>query len=56
MHITLELAAWIITSQQTCDDTLEWLTPQRPKHLSNMFTCLSGKLSCFIISDAPQEL
>jgi len=47
------LIAWIITSRQTCDDLVEWLTPLKTKLLRKN---LKWKPSCFIIDDAPQEL
>ncbi len=45
--------AWIITSHQTCDDLVEWLTFLKTK-LSKKN--LKWKPSCFIVDDAPQEL
>jgi hypothetical protein len=47
------LVAWIITSRQTCDDLVEWLTPLKTKFLRNN---PKWKPSCFIVDDAPQEL
>jgi len=52
-HCTRVLVAWIITSYQTCDDLVEWLTPLKTKLLRKN---LKSKLSCFIVDDAPQEL
>jgi hypothetical protein len=45
--------AWIITSRQTCDDLVEWLTPLKTKLLRKN---PKWKPSCFIIDDVPQEL
>jgi len=45
--------AWIITSCQTCNDLVEWLTPLKTKLLRNK---PKWKPSCFIVDDAPQEL
>ncbi len=46
--------AWIIiTSRQTCDDLVEWLTPLKTKLLKKD---PKWKPSCFIVDDAPQEL
>jgi hypothetical protein len=45
--------AWIITSCQTCDDLVEWLTPLKTKLIRKN---LKWKPSCFIVDDAPQEL
>jgi hypothetical protein len=45
--------AWIITSRQTCNDLVEWLTPLKTKLLRKN---RKWKPSCFIIDDAPQEL
>jgi hypothetical protein len=47
------LVAWIITSRQTCDDLVEWLTPLKTKLLRKN---PKWKPSCFIVDDAPQEL
>jgi hypothetical protein len=52
-HCTRVLVAWIITSYQTWDDLVEWLTPLKTKLLRKN---LKSKLSCFIVDDAPQEL
>jgi hypothetical protein len=52
-HCTKVPVAWIITSYQTCDDLVEWLTPLKKKLLRNN---LKWKPSCFIVDDAPQEL
>jgi hypothetical protein len=44
---------WIITSHQTCDDLVEWLTPLKKKLQDNM----SGwKPSYFIVDDVPLKL
>jgi hypothetical protein len=45
--------AWIITSHQTCDDLVEWLTLLKTKLLRKN---PKWKPSCFIIDDVPQEL
>ncbi len=52
-HHTKVLVAWIITSHQTCDDLVEWLTPLKTKLLNEN---PKWKPSCFIVDDAPQEL
>ncbi len=52
-HCTGVSVAWIITSRQTCDDLVEWLTPLKTKLLRKY---LKWKPSCFIIDDVPQEL
>jgi hypothetical protein len=52
-HRTRMPVAWIITSRQTCDDLVEWLTLLKTKLLRNN---LKWKPSCFIVDDAPQEL
>jgi len=52
-HCTKMPVAWIITSCQTCDDLLEWLTPLKTKFLRNN---PKWKPSCFIVDDVPQEL
>ncbi len=44
---------WIITSHQTCDDLVEWLTPSKTKLIRKN---PKWKPSCFIIDDVPQEL
>jgi hypothetical protein len=52
-HCTRVPIAWIITSRQTCDDLVEWLTPLKTKlQRKNP----KWKPSCFIVDDAPQEL
>jgi hypothetical protein len=45
--------AWIITSCQTCNNLVEWLTPLKKKLQNNMSR---WKPSCFIVHDVPQEL
>jgi phosphatidylserine decarboxylase len=45
--------AWIITSRQTFNDLVEWLTPLKTKLLKKNH---KWKRSCFIVNDAPQEL
>jgi hypothetical protein len=45
--------AWIITSHQTWDDLVEWLTSLKTKLLKKN---LKWKPSCFIVDDVPQEL
>jgi len=52
-HCTKMSIAWIITSHQTCNDLVEWLTHLKTKLLRKN---LKWKLSCFIIDDVPQEL
>jgi hypothetical protein len=52
-HRTRMLVAWIITSHQTCDDLVEWLTPLKTKLLKKN---PKWRRSCFIVDDAPQEL
>ncbi len=52
-HCTRMLVAWIITSRQTCDDLVEWLTPLKKKLLRKN---PKWKPSRFIVDDAPQEL
>jgi hypothetical protein len=47
------LLTWIITSQQTMDDLIQWLKPLETKMLSIM---PNWRPSCFNIDDAPQEL
>jgi hypothetical protein len=45
--------AWIITSCQTCNNLVEWLTPLKKKLQNNMSR---WKPSCFTVHDVPQEL
>jgi hypothetical protein len=52
-HCTRVLVAWIITSHQTCNDLVEWLTPVKIKLLRKN---PKWKPSCFIIDDVSQEL
>ncbi len=52
-HHTRMSITWIITSCQTCDDLVKWLTPWKTKLLRNN---LKWKRSCFIVDDVPQEL
>jgi phosphatidylserine decarboxylase len=52
-HHTRVPVAWIITSRQTCDDLMEWLTPLKTKFLKKI---PKWKASCFIVDDAPQKL
>jgi hypothetical protein len=52
-HRTRVPVAWIITSRQTCDDLVEWLTPLKTKLLRKN---PKWKPSRFIVDDAPQEL
>ncbi len=42
--------AWIITSRQTWNDLVEWLTPLKTKLLKKN---LKWKPSCFIVNDVP---
>ncbi len=51
-HIEV-LVAWIITSHQTCDDLVEWLTLLKTKLLRKN---IKWKPLCFILDDSPQEL
>jgi hypothetical protein len=52
-HRTRVSVAWIITSRQTCDDLVEWLTPLKTKlQRKNP----KWKPSCFIVDDVPKEL
>jgi hypothetical protein len=48
-HIEMPVA-WIITSYQTCNDLVEWLTPLKTKLLQKS---PKWKPSCFIIDDVP---
>jgi hypothetical protein len=52
-HRTRVSIACIITSRQTCDDFVEWLTVLKTKFLRKN---PKWKPSCFIIDDVPQEL
>jgi len=52
-HCTKILVAWIITSHQTCNDLVEWLTPLKIELLRKN---LKWKPSCFIVDDVSQEL
>jgi len=52
-HRTGVPVAWIITSCQTCDDLVEWLTLLKSKFLRKN---AKWKPSCFIVDDVPQEL
>ncbi len=52
-HHTKMSVAWIITSRQTCNDLVEWLTPLKTKLLRKN---PKWKPSCFIVDDIPQEL
>jgi hypothetical protein len=47
-HRTGRPVTWIITSRQTCDDLVEWLTPLKTKLLRKNPKC---KPSCFIVDD-----
>ncbi len=51
-HIRVPVA-WIITSRQTCDDLVEWLTFLKTKLLRKN---PKWKPSCFIVDDVSQEL
>jgi hypothetical protein len=51
-HCTGVFVTWIITSRQTCNDLVEWLTPLKTIFLMNP----KWKPSCFIIDDVSQEL
>jgi hypothetical protein len=52
-HCTRVPIAWIITSDQTCNDLAEWLTPLKSKLLKKTPI---WKPLCFIVDDTPQEL
>ncbi len=52
-HRIRMMVAWIITSHQTCNDLVEWLTPLKTKLLKKNF---KWKPLCFIGNDAPQKL
>jgi hypothetical protein len=52
-HRTKVSVAWIITSCQTCNDLVEWLTPLKTKVLRKNPKWIP---SYFIVDDAPQEL
>jgi hypothetical protein len=52
-HCTGMPVACIITSRQTCDDLVEWLTPLKTKLIKKN---PKRKPSCFIVDDAPQKL
>jgi len=47
------LVAWVIISQQTCEDLVEWLSALWAKLLLHMPDL---KPSCFIVDDASQKL
>jgi hypothetical protein len=49
-HHTGVLVAWIITSRQTCNDLVDWLTFLKTKLLKKYPKC---KPSCFIVDDVP---
>ncbi len=51
-HRTGVLVAWIITSHQTCDGLVEWLTPLKTKLKRKN---PKWKPSSFIVDDVPQE-
>jgi hypothetical protein len=52
-HHTRVPLTWIITSCQTWDDLVEWLTPLKIMLLRKT---PKWKPSCFIVYDVPQEL
>jgi len=52
-HLTRVPIAWIITSHQTCNSLVEWLTPLKTKLLRNS---PKWKPSCFIVNNVAQEL
>jgi hypothetical protein len=52
-YCTRVLVALIITSRQTCNDLVEWLTPLKTRFLKRN---PKWKISCFIVDDVPQEL
>jgi hypothetical protein len=49
-HCTKVPIAWVITSQQTCENLVEWLNALQAKILSHM---LDWRPSCFIVDDSP---
>jgi len=51
-HYTWVLVAWVIMSQQTCEDLVEWLSAIRAKLLLYM----PNWRPCFIVDDVPKEL
>jgi hypothetical protein len=51
-HIGLPIS-WVITSQQTCEDSVRWLNAMWANLLLHM---PHWKPLCFIMDDAPQEL
>ncbi len=53
LHWTKIPIAWIIISQQTQNDLIEWLAALKGKLFSRM---PGWKLACFLVDDAPQEL
>jgi hypothetical protein len=52
-HRTRMSVAWIITSHQTCNNLVKWLTPLKTKLLKKN---PKRKPSCFIIDDVSQML
>ncbi len=52
-HCTRMLVAWTITSRQTCNDLVEWLSLLKTKLLKKN---PKWKPSYFIIDDVPQKL
>jgi hypothetical protein len=52
-HYTEMLVTLIITSPQTCNDLVEWLTVLKKKFLKKN---PKWKPSCFIVVDVPQKL
>ncbi len=52
-HQIRVLVAWVITSQQTCENLVEWLSALWAKLLLHMPDL---KPSCFIVDDASQKL
>jgi hypothetical protein len=49
-HRTWVPVAWVITSRQTCEDSVRWLNAMWAKLLSHM---PHSKPLCFIVDDAP---
>jgi hypothetical protein len=49
-HCTWVPVAWIIMSQQTCEDLVEWLSASWAKLVLHM---PNWRPSCFIVDDAP---
>jgi hypothetical protein len=52
-HQTWVPVAWVIMSQQTCEDLVECLNAMKGNLLLHM---PNWRPSCFVVDDAPQEL